>query len=97
LIFDAEKNEFKLYKNNEFIDSDVVNEGYWHGENGGQQIMEDNTISCYLGRSYRGNESDVGYKYSKLTLYSLRLYNRPLNENELKNNYDKTIAAHYLE
>ena len=97
LIFDAEKNEFKLYKNNEFIDSDVVNEGYWHGENGGQQIMEDESISCNIARSFAGGSTDAKYSYCKLTLYSLRLYNRPLNESELKSNYDKTIAAHSLE
>ena len=27
-------------------------------------------------------------------MYSLRLYNRPLNESELKSNYDKTLAAY---
>ena len=93
LTFDAEKNEFKLYKDNEFIDSDVVDSEYWHGENGGKQIMEDNSIPCYIGRSISINE----YVYCKTTIYSLRLYNRPLNESELKNNYDKTIAAHTIE
>ena len=52
LTFDAEKNEFKLYKNNEFIGSYIVNREYWHGENGGQQIFQDKTISCYLGRVF---------------------------------------------
>ena len=97
LIFDAENNEFKLYKNNEFIDSDVVDEGYWHGENGGRQIFEDDSIFCYLGRAYAGvNETTSDWKYAKLTIYSLRLYNRPLNEDELKSNYDKTIAEHNI-
>ena len=95
LTFDAENNEFKLYKNNEFIDSDVVDEGYWHGENGGQQIFEDDSIFCYLARGYGGSYDE--WLYSKLTIYSLRLYNRPLNEEELKSNYDKTIAMHSVE
>ena len=100
LIFDANTNEFKLYQNNKFVDSDIVNEQYWHGENGGKQIMEDNNIFCYLGRVYRDDETGSGnfsWSYSKLTIYSLRLYNRPLNESELKSNYDKTIAAHTIE
>ena len=92
LIFDAEKNEFKLYENNKLIDSDIVNEGYWHGENGGKQIMEDKSISCNIARSFAGASPNAKYSYCKLTLYSLRLYNRPLNESELKSNYDKTIA-----
>ena len=95
LTFDAEKNEFKLYKNNEFIDSDIVDEGYWHGENGGRQIFEDDSIFCYLARGYGGSYDE--WLYSKLTIYSLRLYNRPLNEEELKSNYDKTIAMHSVE
>ena len=99
LTFDAEKNEFKLYENNKCIDSDIVNKEYWNGENGGQQIMEDNNISCYIGRAYTGDIDGIGssWKNGKLTLYSLRLYNRPLSESELKSNYDKTIAAHTIE
>ena len=99
LIFDANTNEFKLYKNNEFIDSDIVEEGYWHGENGGRQVLEDDTISCYLARAYGGvggGISQTDWFYSKVTIYSLRLYNRPLNESELKSNYDKTIAMHSI-
>ena len=94
LTFDAETNEFKLYKNNELVDSDTVNPNYWSGANGGKQIFEDDTISCYLGRGFGGAEGI--WKYGKLTMYSLRLYNRPLNESELKSNYDKTIAAHSI-
>ena len=99
LTFDAENNEFKLYKNNELVDSDTVNPDYWNGENGGKQIFEDDTISCYIGRVYRGNGgSEIGeWNYSKITIYSLRLYNRSLNESELKSNYDKTVAAHTIE
>ena len=93
LTFDAEKNEFKLYKNNEFVDSDIVDEGYWHGENGGKQVFEDDTISCYLGRGFGGSQGG-GWRYAELTIYSLRLYNRPLNESELESNYYKTLAAH---
>ena len=101
LTFDAENNEFKLYKNNELVDSDIVNPDYWNGENGGKQIFEDNEIFCYLGRAYGGvlvDEDDMikQWIYGKLTMYSLRLYNRPLNESELKSNYDKTIAAHSI-
>ena len=102
LIFDANTNEFKLYQNNKFVDSDIVNEKYWHGESGGKQIMEDDKISCYLGRFWGNagishvNDEDT-WNCTKLTLYSLRLYNRPLSENELKSNYDKTIAAHTIE
>ena len=96
LTFDASTNEFKLYENNELIDSDIVDEEYWNGENGGRKIFEDNTISCYLGRAYAGTGSGNKWLYCKMIMYSLRLYNRPLNESELTNNYDKTIAAHTI-
>ena len=94
MTFDANTNEFKLYQDNKLVGSDIVDEGYWHGENGGKQIFEDNTISCYLGRFF-GSDS-ASWVYLKLTMYSLRLYNKPLTESELKNNYDKTIAAHSM-
>ena len=99
LTFDAEKNEFRLYKENKLIDSDIVNEEYWHGNNGGKQIFEDDTIPCLLGRAYIGSSTTSGedyWSYAKITLYSLRLYNRCLSEVELKDNYTKTIAAHTL-
>ena len=98
LTFDASTNKFKLYENNELIDSDVVNDEYWHGENGGEQIFEDDAISCYLGRAYVGvgGPNEANWIYSKSTIYTLRLYNRPLNESELKSNYDKTVAAHTI-
>ena len=97
LTFDASTNEFKLYKNNELIDSDIVDEEYWHGENGGQHIFEDDTISCYLGRAYRGSGEENKWVYCKMIMYSLRLYNRPLNESELESNYYKTLAAHTID
>ena len=75
---------------------DIVDEEYWHGEDGGRQIFEDDTISCYLGRGYAGGTHGNSWNYSKFTVYSLRLYNRPLNEEELKSNYDKTIAEHNI-
>ena len=84
MTFDATKNEFKLYKNNIFVDSDVVDEGYWNGVNGGKQIFEDDTIFCYLGRAYGATTGNSNkWLYMNMTLYSLRLYNRPLNEEEL--------------
>ena len=97
LTFDAEKDEFKLYKNNKFVDSSTVNEEYWKGENGGKQILEDDSIFCYIGRGVVANSGNYSPEYNKVTIYSLRLYNRPLNESELKSNYDKTIAAHTIE
>ena len=97
LTFDAETNEFRLYKNNELVGLDTVNPDYWSGVNGGKQIFEDDTIFCYLGRFFgTGSDGVDGWHCGKLTIYSLRLYNRPLNESELTNNYDKTIAAHTI-
>ena len=64
-------------------------------EDGGRQIFEDDTIFCYLGRGYGGSIGGT-WIYAETTIYSLRLYNRPLNEDELKSNYDKTIAEHNI-
>ena len=77
--------ENELYKNNEFIDSDIVDDGYWNGENGGKQIFEDDSIFCYLGRGYVGSSPghEGGWNYGKIIIYSLRLYNRQLRSNHL--------------
>lgn len=39
---------------------------------------------------------DGWWHYSNLNVYSLKLYNRALNEQEIKENYDKTIAYHNI-
>ena len=36
------------------------------------------------------------WHYSKMNAYSIKLYNRGLNEQEVKENYNKSVAYHNL-
>ncbi len=47
-----------------------------------------------IGRSSVSQEG--WWHYSNLNVYSLKLYNRALNEQEVKENYNKTIAYHNI-
>ncbi len=94
ITFDPQKNQFSAYQNGKLLDTTTTEHDYWHGVNGGKQIFEDNSIDCYLGRYFGG----VGkWNYTKLDIYSMRLYNRELNESEIKGNYEKTVTFHNLE
>lgn len=43
-----------------------------------------------IGRSSMSNEG--WWHYSKMNIYALRLYNKGLDENEVKENYNKTVV-----
>ena len=91
VTFDPEKNQFVVYQDGSLMGTTVVNENYWHGENGGKQIFEDDTINCYIGRGYGAD-----LEYVQAEVYSLRLYNRSLTSQEVKDNYEATTAYHSL-
>lgn len=93
ITFNPLENKFSAYQNGKLLDTTTTEYDYWHGQNGGRQIFEDDNIACYLGRAYGAGV----WSYAKFDLYSLRLYNRELNENEIKNNYEKTVTFHNLE
>lgn len=93
ITFNPDKNQFSAYQNGKLLDTTITEHNYWHGENGGRQIFEDDSIYCYVGRSY----SAENWRYKRVNIYSLRLYNRELNENEIKSNYEKTVTFHNLE
>ena len=94
LTFDSATNTFTIYQNGEYLDSTTTDNNYWWGENGGKQVFEDDSISCYLGRAFGGTQ--MTWYYSKPTIYSLRLYNNPLTETQIKENYEKTTSYHEL-
>ena len=91
VTFEPEKNQFSVYQDGSLLGTTIVNENYWHGENGGKQIFEDDTINCYIGMGYG---TDLGCIQAEI--YSLRLYNRSLTSQEVKDNYEATTAYHNL-
>lgn len=92
--FEPLENKFTLYKNGIFLGDTIVDSSYWNGTNSGKQILEDSSIKCYIGRFYGGNPAD--WQYVNIDIYSLRLYNRPLNDTEITQNYNKNVVYHNL-
>ena len=91
LTFIPSDNKFIIYKNGNYSEKTVVSPEYWNGTNGGKQIFEDSNINFYLGKWFGG----IGiWNYTKFTLYNIKLYNRSLSPEEIKENYAKTTAYH---
>ena len=77
---------------------------YWNGEFEGKTscshtwiingAITDNSVPFTIGMLVSGTE----YKevYSKVDIYACRLYNKVLTADEIKANYDKTVAYHNL-
>ena len=89
LTFISNQNKFIIYQNGNYIAETTVDSEYWSGINGGKQILEDANLSFYLGRWLGYN-----WNYTKCTIYNLKLYNRSLSPEEIKENYTKTTAYH---
>ncbi len=83
--------KFIIYVDGKKADETIVDENYWNGENGGKQIFEDTSINCYIGKWYGGTSK---WNYTKANIYNMKLYNRYLTEEEIEDNYMKTIAYH---
>ena len=58
-----------------------------------QNYLENLNYFC-IGRSSFGH--DGAWMYSKMNAYSIKLYSRGLNDQEVKDNYNKSVAYHEL-
>ena len=77
---------------------------YWNGKSLGQTTVShdwmvngsltDDTIPFTVGMIAAG--SSYIEQYSKIDLYACRLYNKVLTEEEVNDNYNKTVAYHNL-
>lgn len=82
-------NIITLYQDGDFIGSTQCSDKWLR--NGS---LTDNTVPFTIGLL---TEGDVySEKYSKMSLYSCRLYNKVLDEKEIKENYNKTTAYHNM-
>ena len=77
-------NGVKLYEGN-------LNKDYW--DYFSQNMLKDLKYFC-VGRSSMNKNGS--WHYSKLNAYSIKLYNRGLNAQEVKENYNKAVAYHNL-
>lgn len=92
LTFTPSENKFIIYKDGIYVDETVVSTDYWNGTGGGKKILEDSDINFYIGKWFGG--AGGIWNYTKGTIYNLKLYNRFLSPEEIKENYTKTTAYH---
>ena len=91
---EVEKDGEKYYKATLYVNGKKLYEGNYNKkqwENFINEHLENSKYFC-IGRSSMSNEG--WWHYTKLNTYACRLYNKPLTENEVKNNYDKSVAYH---
>ena len=81
-----------LYVNGEKLYQGKLNKEYW-GYILTQNYLENLNYFC-IGRSSFGH--DGAWMYSKMNAYSIKLYSRGLNDQEVKDNYNKSAAYHEL-
>ena len=82
-------NTLTLYQEGTKIGATVCS-GEWL-RNGG---LTDNSIPFTIGLLIDGNTYTENY--SKMSLYSCRLYNKVLTDEEVNENYNKTVAYHNM-
>ena len=89
MVVNLKQNTISIYQE-EILQGTTVCSDEWL-RNGG---ITDNTIPFVIGMMIGG----ITYteSYSKMDLYSCRLYNKVLNDDEIKENYDKTVAYHNM-
>ena len=81
-----------LYVNGEKLYPGKLSKEYWNYILT-QNYLENLNYFC-IGRSSFGH--DGTWMYSKMNAYSIKLYNRGLNDQEVKDNYNKAVAYHEL-
>ena len=80
-----------LYVNGNKLYDGVFNKECWSSFV--DKYLNNLKIFC-IGRSSMNKEGQ--WHYSKMNAYSIKLYNRGLNEQEVKENYNKAVAYHNL-
>lgn len=89
MTVDLNNDTITLYWNGEYVDETVCDHNWIVG--GG---LTDKSIPFTIGMIVQG-DTYTEY-YSKVSLYCCRLYNKLLNSEEVKSNYNATVAYHNL-
>ena len=87
MTIDTENNEVSLYWKGNLVGSTTCSHDWILG--GG---LTNNSIPFTIGLLVSGNTYEENY--SKVNIYACRLYNKVLTADEVKANYDKTVAYH---
>ena len=87
---DIEKNTVSLYWNGKFVGSTTCSHEWMLGGE-----LTNNNIPFTIGFRVQGDaHGSYTEHYSKVDIYACRLYNKVLTSEEVKANYDKTVAYH---
>ena len=86
------ENEISVFTNGEFLDSTICSENWLNGS----QITSSD-VPFLIGKILRYDvDAGIVEGYSQINLYACRLYNSLLTDEEIKANYDKTVAYHNM-
>ena len=91
LVINIDKNLVSLYENGNFIDSTTVSHAWINSD-----ILENSSVPFLIGKRYGYEIDSVINRYGKMNIYACRLYNKVLNDNEIKENYNKTVTYHNM-
>ena len=86
---DLIQNEITLYQNGIKIGTTKCSEKWMR-----KGSITNNSIPFTIGLMIDGTEYTENY--SKMSLYSCRLYNKVLTDDEVKANYNQTVAYHNM-
>ena len=90
MTVDIANNVIELYWNGKFIDSTTCSHEWLVGGD-----LIDSKVPFTVGLQVYGGDYGVKVEgYSKVDIYACRLYNKVLTADEVKANYDKTVAYH---
>ena len=89
-----EENGEEYYKQTIYSNGEILYEGNFNKKQWDYFINNDlKSLNCFcIGRSSMSN--DGWWHYSKMNVYTLRLYNHALSSDEVKENYQKSVAYH---
>ncbi len=93
ISIDCSQENFKhtLFVNGTKLYDGILNKNYWNN------FITNNLNNLNYFCIGRSSMSYNGYwHYSKMNAYSIKLYNRGLTEQEVKDNYNKSVAYHNL-
>ena len=80
-----------LYANGNKLYEGILNKKYW--DSFVEKYIYSLNYFC-IGKAPMNEKNS--WHYSKMNAYSIKLYNRGLNEQEVKDNYNKAVAYHEL-
>ena len=85
---DLNRSEVTIYKDENYFDSTICNKEWLNASQ-----ITNNEVPFLISKLYSYGEV-IDSSYAKVDIYACRLYNKVLTADEVKANYDKTVAYH---